>query len=387
MRKHSQKTPPSPFTSQISRRDFLQIAGAVAAGSFLSSCGLNTPNSTPTSAGTIDPKFATPLSGTRPLVAIAQANSYERKLIRQQVQNLFENLGGVADVVSRGDKIAIKVNLTGGTGSLPKSGVPATEYHILHPEVVRAVGELLTDAGARELFIVEAVSDAQSFPLWGYTEVAKGLNAKLIDLNQPDPYPDFAALPVGAGWLIYENLTMNRILQEVNAFVSVAKMKSHCTAGVTLSMKNLVGLVPMNNYRLSNLDGYRSAFHGAEKGKNTRLPKVIVDLNRARPIHLSVVEGVITSEGGEGPWTIYTKQVKPGVLLAGKSPLATDAVAASVMGFDPTSEGPAEPFLQSDNYLNIAYTKGLGTNRLDEIDTVGVPLADVRFPFAACREW
>jgi hypothetical protein len=100
-----------------------------------------------------------------------------------------------------------------------------------------------------------------------------------------------------------------------------------------------------------------------------------------------MIDGVATSEGGEGPWNVYTKQVKPGVLLAGKNALATDAVGTLIMGFDPTSESPDAPFLQGDNYFNLARQRGLGTNRLDEIDTLGAVPTDVRFPFAACREW
>jgi hypothetical protein len=161
MPKRSHGNPPSAPSNPISRRDFLKVAGAIAAGSLLAGCGLETPEPTPTGTkptptGTnvAVPDVVTPYTGPRPRVAIARAASYDRKLIRQQVQGLFDNLGGVKDIVSRGDKIAIKVNLTGGTGALPATGEPATEYHILHPEVVRAVGELLRDAGAGQLYIV-----------------------------------------------------------------------------------------------------------------------------------------------------------------------------------------------------------------------------------------
>jgi uncharacterized protein (DUF362 family) len=293
----------------------------------------------------------------------------------------------VKDIVGRGDKVVIKVNLSGGVQFLPKGGELPIEYHITHPEVVRAVGELLLDAGAKSLYIVESFSDSQSVSQWGYTDVARSLNAALIDLNHAAPYADFATVPVGENYYIYESLLLNHILEEASCFVSIAKMKPHCSAGVTLSMKNLVGIGPLQFYRQASQDGNRTAFHGSEKGTNTRLPRVIVDLNRARPIHLAVVDGISTIEGGEGPWTKYTKQVKPGVLLAGKNALATDAIATSVMGFDPTSEAPAAPFLQSNNYLNLAYLQGLGTNRLDAIDTIGVKPADVLFKFAACTEW
>jgi uncharacterized protein (DUF362 family) len=70
------------------------------------------------------------------------------------------------------------------------------------------------------------------------------------------------------------------------------------------------------------------------------------------------------------------------VLLAGKSPVATDAVATAVMGFDPTAEYPNAPFLRGENYLNIAQSLGLGTNRLEEIEVKGVSIEEVQQKFA-----
>jgi uncharacterized protein (DUF362 family) len=48
-------------------------------------------------------------------VAIAQAESYDRNLVRKQVQALLDGLGGLDDVISSGDRAVIKVNLTSGT--------------------------------------------------------------------------------------------------------------------------------------------------------------------------------------------------------------------------------------------------------------------------------
>jgi uncharacterized protein (DUF362 family) len=368
------------FSHPVSRREFLRTIGLMTAGSLFAGCGAQTP------APRIDPRTPVPFTGPRPQVALAQASSYDRALVRQQVETLFDGLGGVKDIVGRGDKIAIKVNLTGGVQQKkPIRGQPPIEYHLTHPEVVRAVGELLLDAGAKELFLVEALWGPESFSAFGYTEVARELGAKLIDLNQTAPYSDFATVPVGQSWFTYESFTLNRILEEADAFVSIAKLKCHCTTGITLSMKNLVGIAPIDSYMIYPDDGYRTAFHGTEEDINTRLPRVIVDLNQARPIHLAVLDGILTIEGGEGPWNVYTKQLKPGVLLAGKNALSTDAIGTSVMGFDPTTEPPDEPFLFSDNHLNLAAQVGLGTNQLDMIDTVGVNPADVRLKFAACQ--
>jgi uncharacterized protein (DUF362 family) len=367
----------------ISRRLFLKGMGAAAAGLLAAAC--RSPSLAelpgPTSA-TLPAEAATP---ARFQVAIAQARSYDRNLVHQQVQALLDGLGGLDDLVGSGDRVAIKVNLTGGTQFTPPLGVTATESYLTHPQVVRALGELLRDAGARELFIVEGVYDEGSYPLFGYEEVAKALDATLIDLNKPHPYGDFASTPVGEGSLIYDQFAFNHILEEVDTFVSVAKMKCHFECGVTHSMKNLIGLVPVNRYCLDETHWWRSALHGQANETKARLPRVILDLNRARPIHLALIDGIQTAEGGEVPRGTF-HPVQPGVLIAGKNPVATDAVATAVMGFDPTVEPPAPPFLRGDNYLNLAHGLGLGTNRLEEIEVVGASIDEVLYEFEPSRE-
>jgi uncharacterized protein (DUF362 family) len=260
-------------------------------------------------------------------------------------------------------------------------GVTPIESFVTHPEVVRALGAALREAGARDLFIVEAVYERASYRQWGYDEVAQALDAKLIDLNDPHPYNAFTPLPVGQGWSIYQQFTLHPLLQEIDTFVSVAKLKCHMIAGVTLSMKNLFGLAPLQHYRLAPKDTYRSAFHGAESETGTRVPRIIIDLNRVRPIHLALLDGIKTVEGGEGPWIESMAPIAPGVLIAGKNPVATDAVATAVMGFDPRGRFPASPFLHGDNHLSLAADAQMGTNRLEEIEVVGARIDDVRHRF------
>jgi uncharacterized protein (DUF362 family) len=301
--------------------------------------------------------------------------------MRRQVQVLLDGLGGLDDVISSGDRVAIKVNLTGGTHFDPPAGISAIESYLTNPGVVRALGEYLRDAGAGELFIVEAVYDEESYRLFGYQEVAGALNATLIDLNQPEPYSDFSTLPVGEGSFIFKDFTVNHILGEVDAFVSVAKMKCHFNCGVSHSMKNLIGLLPVSQYRLNEEHWWRSALHGyGDDEAGTRLPRVILDLNRARPVHLALIDGIKTAEGGEAPRGSFAP-VQPGVLIASKDAVAADAVATAVMGFDPTVEPPNVPFIRGDNYLNLAYSLETGTNRLEEIEVVGASIEDVVYEF------
>ena len=383
--------------SSISRRSFLRLAGAYTAGALVAGCrtvvtpepplptatAAPIPTTTATLISTV-PAVAQPTAAAQTTalyqVAVAQASSYEPGLVYRQVQAMLDGLGGLGDIIHSGDKVAIKVNLTGGNNFKPPEGFSATESYVTHPEVVRALGKLLIDAGAGELWIVEAVYDQESYPQWGFQAVAKELNATLVDLNSPEPYADFATTPVGEGWYLYETFAFNRILEEADAFISVAKMKCHWNAGVTLSMKNLIGLLPVSQYRQSPDHWWRSALHGNGDEARTRLPRIILDLNRARPIHLALIDGIKTSEGGEAPRGSFNP-VQPGVLVVGKNALATDAAATAVMGFDPTIAPPTPPFIRTENYLNMARELGLGSNLLREIAVVGTPIEKVRYPF------
>jgi uncharacterized protein (DUF362 family) len=368
----------------ISRRHFLRAAGAAAAGLLADACAPIAPPELveQARAATTALAAATPVGAARSQVAIADATSYERELIRQRVRDVLDAVGGLGDIVSAGDRVAIKVNLTGGCAVKPLPGVSAVDSYVTHPEVVRALGELVLDAGAREIYIVEAAYEWASYVQWGYEEVAEALGATLIDLNDTRPYNDFATTLVGDGWFIYKEFTFNHILEEVDAFISVPKMKCHWSCGVTHSLKNLVGLVPARFYRVDPGHNYRSGFHGTDQEMGTRLPRVIIDLNRARPVDLALIDGIQTTEGGEGPWIETMAPIEPGVLIAGKDPVAADAVATAAMAFDPMATRSQGPFLRSDNHLNIAHEVGLGTNRLDEMEVIGHSIADVRIEFA-----
>lgn len=355
----------TPPHHTLSRRRFLQAAG-LAAGSAL--------------AAQVLPARA----AERAKVALATARSYDRNVVRRAVQDMLDNLGGLGDVIRPGDRVAIKTNLTGGVHWEQQLSVPATESYVTHPEVIRALGEAVLDAGARELVIVEATYDRESFFRWGHMATASDLGAMLVNLNDPWPYKGFIQRPVGDGWLVYENFLFHPILVDIDAFISVAKMKCHQNAGVTLSMKNLFGLVPLQYYMLMQGDGHRSEMHGPDQHYKTRVPRVIVDLVRARPIDFALIDGIKTSEGGEGPWGVLWNPVEPGVLVGGKNPVATDAVATAVMGFEPTALSfREEPFRYAINHLFLASWSGLGPHRLDAIDIAGASLDAVRYPFRA----
>ena len=356
----------------VSRRDFLRLAGIASASLLVTNCK---PEPTAVAVATLQP------SVTKTPVAISRVQTYDRAVIESQMQTLIDQLGGLGDVVKPGDSVAIKTNLTGGVTSGLLNGIPAEESYVTHPEVVRALVKQVKAAGAKEIFIVEAVYEWASYKDWGYEDIANDLGVTLIDLNDFKPYTDFVETPVGPDSHIYDKFTFNKILNDVDVFMSVSKMKNHYLAGVTHTMKNLYGLVPYRFYRLSEQDKYRSGFHGTGSQTQERLPSIIVDINRARPINFSLIDGIKTTQGGEGPWIESLAAIEPGVLIAGKNPVATDAVATAVMGHDPTGDFPGSPFVRCVNHINLAAQAGLGTNRLDEIEVLGSQISEVETQF------
>jgi len=258
---------------------------------------------------------------------------------------------------------------------------PAHEVYLTHPAVVQTLCELLRDAGASEISIVEGIVEEQSWDIFGYRAAAEAVGAALVDLNFPDPYTAFANVSV-PGFLVHETLMLNPLLTEVDAFISIPKMKVHYTAGLTLALKNLIGIAPLSLYRNQADHNYRSALHGGfTDGIDRRLIRSIIDLNIARPVDLAIIDGVWTCDGGEAPWQTGMAALRPGILVAARNAVAADAVSAALMGFDPGAPDRAAPFNRAENYLRMAAENGLGPSDLSEIRVVGESIETARMAF------
>jgi uncharacterized protein (DUF362 family) len=99
------------------------------------------------------------------------------------------------------------------------------------------------------------------------------------------------------------------------------KIKTHHWAGVTLSLKNMFGIVPGQKYGWpKNL----LHWHGIKES--------ILDICATAPIHFVIADGVIAMEGN-GPLQ-GTARALHKVVLA-DDPVAADVTCARLMGFDP----------------------------------------------------
>ena len=133
----------------------------------------------------------------------------------------------------------------------------------------------------------------------------------------------YARFMVPGGGLMYAGYDLNHSYQDTDVFVSLAKLKEHRTAGVTLSMKNCFGITPCTIYSDEAPQdepsivpvGYRGPMHSGSRTPpksapsrwlnrripGFRVPRITADLVASRPIHLAVIDGVYTMTGGELP--------------------------------------------------------------------------------------
>jgi uncharacterized protein (DUF362 family) len=141
---------------------------------------------------------------------------------------------------------------------------------------------------------------------------------------------------------------------EADVIISVPKVKVHCSGGATLTMKNMLGIIPAwdGPYEKAQL---KDCAHASDvdlalgnRGKyldNDTIWRSMADLNRillyadaAGRLHatrqrryLTVVDGIVAAEKSQ-----YEPRPRPlGTVVIGADPVTCDAVTARVMGFDP----------------------------------------------------
>lgn len=319
---------------------------------------------------------AFPVQTPRARVAVATATTYERAAVRNVMAALFDTLGGLDDIIRPGDRVGIKINLTGGLWNANsyerRVGMPPGETFWTHPEVLRAVGELVRDAGAGTVYVLEANGDAWGgYADYGYVAATNDFGGTFVNLNTTAPWQSFATRPVGQDAFIYESFRQNFVLNELDCVVSLAKSKQHAEAGVTHGMKNHVGSVPLALYNGGDA-GSRQEFHrhtSYDGDRHSNLCRVVLDLNGATPIQLVVNDAVKTVLGGEGPWHNLTT-ANFNTFVASKDPVAADVVATQAMGLDPAAGIGSATFPDSLNYLHLAAELGKGVADLAQIEVV-----------------
>ncbi len=278
-------------------------------------------------------------------VAIYRASSYSGP-----VANLIrEGLGQYPNVLARvrGGRVVLKPNLV----------EYADAWRInTHPAVIAGAIEAFRAAGAREVIIAEGPGHQRDTELLleqsGWAEMLAGEKTRFVDLNVDATHPvKLATNHTRLGRLFLPDTILGASL-----VVSLPKLKTHHWAGVTLSLKNLFGVVPGAMYGWpKNILHWRG------------IDQSIADINVAVRPGFAIVDGI---EGMEGDGPLRGSTVASGVLIMGESLTAVDATAARVMGVSP----------ERITYLNLMLAHG-GTIAEDRIRQLAEPIRAVRREF------
>ena len=348
---------------------------------------------------------AAPARPTSP-VSIARCSGYGTDAVLRRLETMADQLGGLARLVS-GKTVAVKVNLTGDVQQ-KMLDLPAPRTYHVHPDVVLATASLLSRAGARRIRFLEGTY--QLGPIEAYLRGAGWDMAALGALKAAVEFEDtrnlgkakrYSEVKVPWGGSLFPAYHLNHSYVDCDVYVSLAKLKNHAIAGVTLGIKNNFGITPPALY--SHHDPNEQAtsarmalFHTGEerpadglpqevdpkspRRMSYRIPRHIVDAIGIRPIDLTIIDGIESCSGGEGPWSSDLALQKPGLLLMGRNPVCTDAIGAAVMGYDPTAAPATGPFV-GDNHLALAASMGLGTHNPKEIEVVGLTVKEALHPY------
>jgi uncharacterized protein (DUF362 family) len=320
---------------KLSRRDFVVGGAALGAGSLVT-------------APSFLPKYHSQRPPKRSRVAILNINNYSDG-IGQLLQHGLQQFA--IDV--RGKRVVLKPNLV---DYLPGDAINT------HPSVVLAAAEGFRRAGAASVIVAEGPGHQRDTQLVlaesGYESVLRDEKIRFVDLNRDE----LIRTRLRASYTGMTSLWLPKTVLEADYLVSMPKIKAHHWSGVTLSMKNMFGVVPGARYGWP-----KNILHW--KG----IQECILDLCATVPIQFVIADGIIAMEGN-GPLNGTPRLLRKMVLA--DDPVAADATCARLMGFLP------------ERVVHIREAaRFLGNAGLERIDQVGEQLSAPSIPFRVVPEF
>lgn len=238
-------------------------------------------------------------------------------------------LGGMGRFVRRGDDVVIKPNIL--TAREPEYDATT------NPAVVAAVAKMCWEAGAKSVTVFDhpTAPPRQAYDVSGIARAVNDVDARMKVLSDRDydriEIPDARVLD---SWPLVTDIF------DADVVINIPCAKTHGLAGLTMSMKNLMGI----------MGGSRGSVHQDFDQK-------IVDLNSLVRPHLQVLDGtrLLIRNGPSGG---SLSDARPGrLVVAGTNAVAVDSYGATLFGRKPTSL----------SYLALAQKQGLGTTDLESL--------------------
>jgi uncharacterized protein (DUF362 family) len=231
-------------------------------------------------------------------------------IFKSDANNIIEAAHKVTELLLEGFKpdkeVIIKPNIV-------KPAHPPVTTDV---RVVEGIIKALNDAGLKDMIIAEGSGTGDTmdnFEMLGYTK----LGVKLLDLDKEDVVK--ISVP---GHKVWDEIYLPEILMD-KFIISVPVLKEHSMCGVTISLKNMVGILPAEHY-----SGYwtykKSVIH--RDGPD----ECIADINRILKPDWAVVDATIGMKGSHISGTPIDPPLN--LVYASDSPLEADQFGCELLG-------------------------------------------------------
>jgi uncharacterized protein (DUF362 family) len=276
----------------MTRRDWLIASGALT-GSALTAVRLS------------KRPYSRDVRPQRSRVAILHADHYSDKLD----QVMYDGLR-LFNLNLKGKAVLLKPNLV---DHVP--GKPVNTHRML----VGAAAEAFLRLGARSVLVAEGPGHHRDTELLlyesGLGEHLKHRNIAFVDLNRDE----LVKTRLQANYSALGSLWLPRTVLTSDFIVSMPKVKTHHWTGVTLSMKNMFGIVPGCRYGWP-----KNVLHWAG------IHESVLDICATVRPQFVIADGIVGMEG-DGPLNGTAKNLQT-VLLA-DDPVSADSILAEMLGF------------------------------------------------------
>ncbi len=242
-------------------------------------------------------------------VTLQSLSDYSPEKTLTTIVQLLEPLGGIENFVKPGQKVLLKPNLL--------AGKPPEKAVTTHPEIIRAVAQLVQAAGGL-VYLGDSpgIGSAENVARkCGIMDVVEELGIVFT--------PFVESVTVHPRGRTFQELEVARELLEAEVVINLPKLKTHQMMGLTCAVKNMFGAIV----------GLRKPQLHLQAGSDKALfALMLLELCEQLKPSLSIVDAVVGMEG-DGPGSGNPIQI--GALIAGTNPLAVDAVATEVVGMKP----------------------------------------------------
>lgn len=247
------------------------------------------------------------------IVALVKCTSYDNDKLKKRIFHSI-NLLNVEERLRSCKNILIKPNCI--------EARPPCQHTTTHPPFLEALIHVLRTYTDKEITVGEGSGHERDTALilknTGLDKILRKYDVKFIDFN----YDDVVLVDVPSP-LTFERIALPKSIVKADIVISAPKLKTHHWTGVSLGMKNLLGVLP------GSLLGYpKNRLHWAS------LPRVIADLASVIKPELTFIDGIIGMEGN-GP--LDGEKKRSNIIISGTNVFSTDIITCNIMGFLPVT--------------------------------------------------